>query len=63
MTDDETTGRVEREHSPSPSDVHGGTQVRFHRTLLGLSQETLGEGLGLPFQRRSEPPPRGARVC
>lgn len=43
--------RAEREHRPSPIDVHVGTRVRLRRTLLGLSQEKLGEALGLTFQQ------------
>lgn len=36
---------------PNPVDVHVGTKVRERRTLLGLSQEKLGEALGLTFQQ------------
>ncbi|MFT8245654.1 helix-turn-helix domain-containing protein [Roseomonas sp. BN140053] len=43
--------RAEREHRPSPIDVHVGTRVRLRRTLLGMSQEKLGEALGLTFQQ------------
>jgi transcriptional regulator with XRE-family HTH domain len=31
--------------------VHVGARVRLRRTLLGLSQEKLGEALGLTFQQ------------
>ena len=41
----------EREHRPSPIDVHVGRRVRLRRTLLGMSQEKLGEALGLTFQQ------------
>ena len=41
----------EREHRPSPIDVHVGSRVRLRRTLLGMSQEKLGEALGLTFQQ------------
>ncbi|MGE0746961.1 MAG: helix-turn-helix domain-containing protein [Rhodospirillales bacterium] len=34
-----------------PVDVHVGSRVRMRRTLLGLSQEKLGEALGLTFQQ------------
>lgn len=37
--------------SPNPIDIHVGKRVRLRRTLLGLSQEKLGEGLGLTFQQ------------
>lgn len=36
---------------PHPVDVHVGRCVRTRRTLLGISQETLGEALGLTFQQ------------
>jgi transcriptional regulator with XRE-family HTH domain len=42
---------AEREHRPSPIDVHVGSRVRLRRTLLGMSQEKLGEALGLTFQQ------------
>ncbi|MBP0466364.1 helix-turn-helix transcriptional regulator [Roseomonas sp. PWR1] len=51
MSSDETMERVEREHRASPIDVHVGTRVRLRRTLLGMSQEKLGEALGLTFQQ------------
>src|ERR1041384_530661 len=41
----------ERESRPSPIDVHVGTRIRLRRTLLGMSQERLGEALGLTFQQ------------
>ena len=36
---------------PNPVDVHVGNRVRLRRTLLGLSQEKLGEAIGLTFQQ------------
>lgn len=36
---------------PNPIDVHVGTRVRLRRTLLGMSQEKLGEAIGLTFQQ------------
>ena len=36
---------------PNPIDVHVGGRLRLRRTLLGLSQEALGEALGLTFQQ------------
>ncbi len=35
----------------SPIDVHVGARVRMRRTLLGMSQTTLGDVLGLSFQQ------------
>lgn len=51
MAADEVTDRAEREHRPSPIDAHVGSRVRLRRTLLGMSQEKLGEALGLTFQQ------------
>jgi len=36
---------------PRPVDIHVGSRVRLRRTLLGLSQEKLGEAVGLTFQQ------------
>ncbi len=36
---------------PSPVDVHVGARLRVRRTLLGMSQTTLGEAIGLTFQQ------------
>ena len=36
---------------PNPIDVHVGSRVRLRRTLLGMSQEKLGEAIGLTFQQ------------
>jgi transcriptional regulator with XRE-family HTH domain len=35
----------------NPMDAHVGTRVRLRRMLLGMSQEKLGECLGLTFQQ------------
>ncbi len=37
--------------NPDPIDIHVGFRVRMRRTLLGISQEKLGDGLGLTFQQ------------
>ena len=42
---------VRRTGKPNPVDVHVGSRVRLRRTLLGLSQEKLGEAIGLTFQQ------------
>ena len=34
-----------------PVDVHVGARMRQRRTLLGMSQEKLGDALGLTFQQ------------
>jgi transcriptional regulator with XRE-family HTH domain len=49
MTDDDSTGRGTGR--PNPVDVHVGSRVRLRRTLLGMSQEKLGEAIGLTFQQ------------
>jgi len=36
---------------PNPVDVHVGARMRLRRNLLGMSQGTLGEALGLTFQQ------------
>jgi transcriptional regulator with XRE-family HTH domain len=36
---------------PNPVDRHVGSRVRMRRILLGMSQEKLGEALGLTFQQ------------
>ncbi len=36
---------------PNPVDVHVGARVRQRRTLLGMSQTTLGDALGVSFQQ------------
>lgn len=41
----------EKENRPSPIDVHVGGRIRLRRTLMGMSQERLGEALGLTFQQ------------
>ena len=42
---------ADKESRPSPIDVHVGSRIRLRRTLLGMSQERLGEALGLTFQQ------------
>ena len=37
--------------TPNPIDVHVGSRVRLRRMLVGMSQERLGEMLGLTFQQ------------
>lgn len=36
---------------PNPIDVHVGRRLRLRRTLLGMSQEKLGEAVRLTFQQ------------
>ncbi len=37
--------------TPNPIDVHVGARLRLRRNMLGLSQEKLGEAIGLTFQQ------------
>ena len=37
--------------APNPIDVHVGARVKMRRTLLVMSQEKLGEAIGLTFQQ------------
>lgn len=46
-TQDESRGT----RRPNPIDAHVGSRVRMRRMLLGMSQEKLGEHLGLTFQQ------------
>src|SRR6185437_8605837 len=36
---------------PNPIDVHVGSRIRLRRNMLALSQERLGEAIGLTFQQ------------
>ena len=36
---------------PNPTDVYVGSRVRMRRKMLGLSQEKLGDKLGITFQQ------------
>src|ERR687894_1039497 len=44
------TGRPKVE-TPNPVDVRVGARLRLRRNMLGLSQEKLGEAIGLTFQQ------------
>jgi transcriptional regulator with XRE-family HTH domain len=37
--------------APNPVDKHVGSRVRMRRMMLGMSQEKLGNALGLTFQQ------------
>lgn len=55
MTSEKQVGVEDREdrgsRRPNPLDVHVGSRVRLRRMILGMSQEKLGEHLGLTFQQ------------
>ncbi|MBG02796.1 MAG: transcriptional regulator [Rhodospirillaceae bacterium] len=40
-----------RPRNSTPVDMHIGGRMRLRRTMLGLSQESLGDSLGLTFQQ------------
>ncbi|MEA2985518.1 MAG: hypothetical protein QOD94_1772 [Alphaproteobacteria bacterium] len=37
--------------TPNPTDKYVGSRVRMRRMMLGMSQEKLGDALGLTFQQ------------
>ena len=39
------------ESRPSPIDVYVGSRIRLRRTMLGMSQDRLGNALSLTFQQ------------
>lgn len=46
--DDERGGGTKR---PNSMDAHVGSRVRLRRMMMGMSQEKLGEQMGLTFQQ------------
>jgi transcriptional regulator with XRE-family HTH domain len=42
---------IENKKRPNPIDVHVGSRIRLRRNMLGISQEKLGENLGITFQQ------------
>lgn len=53
--DIETSEQARRRRLPpgvaNPVDIHVGQRLRLRRTLLGMSQEKLGDAVGLTFQQ------------
>jgi transcriptional regulator with XRE-family HTH domain len=41
----------ENKKKPNPTDLHVGSRIRLRRNMLGMSQEKLGEHLGITFQQ------------
>jgi transcriptional regulator with XRE-family HTH domain len=39
------------EKAPNPTDKHVGARVRMRRLMIGMSQQKLGDALGLTFQQ------------
>ena len=50
-TQNETVSNYPKPGAPRPVDIHVGHRLRQRRTLLGLSQEKLGEAVALTFQQ------------
>ena len=42
---------MSEEKQPNPIDVHVGSRVKLRRTMLSISQEKLGDALGVTFQQ------------
>jgi transcriptional regulator with XRE-family HTH domain len=42
---------IENKKKPNPIDIHVGSRVRLRRNMLGMSQEKLGDSLGITFQQ------------
>jgi transcriptional regulator with XRE-family HTH domain len=41
----------ENKKKPNPTDIYVGSRIRLRRNTLGMSQEKLGENLGITFQQ------------
>lgn len=41
----------EAKKTPNPIDIHVGSRIRLRRNMAGMSQEKLGESLGVTFQQ------------
>lgn len=42
---------TENKKKPNPIDAHVGGRIRIRRNMLNMSQEKLGESLGITFQQ------------
>jgi len=42
---------TQNKKKPNPIDIHVGGRIRLRRNMLGMSQEKLGEHLGITFQQ------------
>lgn len=51
ITSESARPQASKKKSPNPVDVHVGSRVRLRRMLVGLSQEKLGDSMGLTFQQ------------
>ncbi len=41
----------ENKKKPNPTDIHVGSRIRLRRNMMGMSQEKLGDMLGITFQQ------------
>jgi transcriptional regulator with XRE-family HTH domain len=48
---EDTMINKENKKKPNPTDIHVGSRIRLRRNMLGMSQEKLGENLGITFQQ------------
>lgn len=42
---------LDNKKNPNPVDIHVGARIRLRRNMIGLSQEKLGDSLGITFQQ------------
>ncbi len=42
---------AEKESAPHPVDIYVGKRLRMRRTILGMSQEAVGNAIGVTFQQ------------
>ena len=49
--------------APNPIDKHVGSRVRMRRMMLSMSQEKLGDALGLTFQQVQKYEKGTNRIC
>src|ERR1700748_921076 len=49
--------------APNPIDKHVGSRVRMRRMMLSMSQEKLGDALGLTFQQVQKDEKGTNRIC
>lgn len=48
---EEIMANKDNKKKPNPTDTHVGSRIRLRRNMLGMSQEKLGENLGITFQQ------------
>lgn len=46
-----STKEMANKKQPNPIDIHVGSRVRLRRMMMNMSQEKLGESLGITFQQ------------